>query len=124
MKKHLTNLISPILATVMWLVVALPVYAAAQEAGQVLMAKGQLSVKGDDGKTRELARRSPVFVSDVLITGKDAQLQIRMKDGAMIELGANSEFVIKMYSYKKTGDAKDGAVLSLVKGAYGQLVEI
>jgi len=114
-KKPLTRLINLTLATVLWLI-ALPVYAAAQEAGQVLMAKGQLSVKGDDGKTRELVRRSSVFVGDVLTTGKDAQLQIRMKDGAMIELGANSEFIIKMYSYKKKGDAKDGAVLSLVKG--------
>lgn len=116
MKKLLTRLINLTVLTTIYLAIALPVYAAAQEAGQVLMAKGQLSAKGDDGKTRELARRSPIFVGDVLTTGKDAQLQVRMKDGAMIELGANAEFVIKVYSYKKQGDTKDGAVLSLVKG--------
>lgn len=92
------------------------VLAAAQEAGQVLMVAGQAVAKGADGQARTLERRSPIYVGDTLTTGSKSQTQIRMKDGAMIALGADAEFAVKTYSYKKTGDAKDGAVLSLVKG--------
>jgi hypothetical protein len=92
------------------------VVAAAQEAGQVLMATGQASAKGVDGQVRPLARKTSIFVGDTIDTGKESQLQIRMKDGAMLAIGASAEFAVNAYSYKKIGDAKDGAVLSLVKG--------
>ena len=92
------------------------VLAAAQEAGQVLMVAGQATAKGVDGNARSLERRALVYVGDTLATGKESQAQIRMKDGAMIVLGADAEFLVKAYSYKNAGDAKDSAVLSLVKG--------
>lgn len=92
------------------------VLAAAQEAGRVLMVAGQAVAKGADGQTRTLERRAAIYVGDTLTTGNKSQTQIRMKDGAMIALGADAEFAVKTYSYKKAGDAKDGAVLSLVKG--------
>lgn len=92
------------------------VLAAAAPAGQVLMVAGQAIAKGADGQTRTLERRSTIYVGDTLTTGDKSQAQIRMKDNAMIALGANAEFVVKTYSYKGEGDAKDGAVLTLVKG--------
>lgn len=39
-----------------------------------------------------------------------------MKDGAMVALGANAEFVVQAYGEAAKGDKKDEAVLSLVKG--------
>lgn len=91
-------------------------HAAAQEAGIVLSAMGTANAQGADQQTRALARRSNVFVGDRITTGNDSQLQVRMKDGAVVALGPNAEFAVKAYSEKAAGDKKDEAVLSLVQG--------
>ncbi|HQQ62211.1 MAG TPA: FecR family protein [Pseudomonadales bacterium] len=91
-------------------------YAATQEAGIVLSAMGTANAQGADQQTRTLARRSGVFVGDRITTGNESQLQVRMKDGAVIALGPNAEFAVKAYSQKASGDKKDEAVLSLVQG--------
>ena len=85
-------------------------------AGVVVMASGNTSALGFDQVVRPLGRRADVLVGDKLTTGPDAQLQVRMKDGAMIALGPDAQFIIKAYSDDATGDKKDEAVLSLVQG--------
>lgn len=90
--------------------------ASVPEAGIVVMAAGQATAQGTDQTNRTLARRSPVFVGDKLVTAADSQVQLRMKDGAMISLGPNAEFIIKAYTDDATGDKKDAAVLTLVQG--------
>jgi hypothetical protein len=91
-------------------------YAATQEAGIVLSAMGTANAQSADQPPRALARRSGVFVGDRITTGNESQLQVRMKDGAVIALGPNAEFAVKAYSEKASGDKKDEAVLSLVQG--------
>ncbi len=90
-------------------------YAAAdqQMAGKVLMVSGKASVVND--ADRALVRRSPVYVGDTLVTGDESQLQLRMTDGALIALGANSLFFIKAYNYDQP-DKKDEAVLNVLEG--------
>ncbi len=90
--------------------------AALPEAGMVLAAMGEAKAVGADQSTRQLTRKAAVFVGDKITTGSDSQVQLRMKDGAVIALGANAEFVVKAYSYTGAGDKKDAAVLSLVQG--------
>lgn len=86
------------------------------EAGIVVMANGQVTALDADKGSRTLTRRSPVFVGDKLITQPNSQLQLRMKDGAMIAIGPDAEFIVKAYAYNASGDQKDSAVLSLVQG--------
>lgn len=87
---------------------------AATAVGKVLMAVGQVSAQGGP-EIRPLERRSDIFVGDVLTTGKESQVQIRMNDGALIALGAEAVFNVKSYRFNEPGK-KDEAVLSLVKG--------
>ncbi len=91
-------------------------FAASQEAGIVLTAMGTVNAQSADHSVRSLTRRAAVYAGDRITTGNESQLQLRMKDGAVVALGANAEFVIKAYSQKASGDKKDEAVLSLVQG--------
>lgn len=90
--------------------------AASRPAGVVLLVSGQASAQVAGEPSRTLSRRAEIYVGDRINTATDSQLQLRMKDGAMIALGANAEFTVKAYSDDATGDKKDEAVLSLVKG--------
>lgn len=85
-------------------------------AGLVLLVSGQANAQVSGQPSRALSRRAEVFVGDRITTAGDSQLQLRMKDGAVIALGANAEFIVKAYSDDAAGDKKDQAVLSLVKG--------
>jgi hypothetical protein len=95
---------------------AFVVHATSQPAGVVLLASGQANAQTGSDAVRTLSRRSDIYVGDRITTGTSSQVQLRMKDGAMIALGANAEFVVKAYSEASKGDKKDEAVLSLVKG--------
>lgn len=95
---------------------ALALHAANRPAGVVLLVSGQANAQASGESARALNRRAEIYVGDRINTSKDSQLQLRMKDGAMIALGANAEFVVKAYSDDASGDKKDEAVLSLVKG--------
>jgi hypothetical protein len=86
------------------------------EAGIVVMAAGETSAQGADKTLRALSRRSSIFVGDKLSTGTASQMQLRMKDGALISLGPDAALIIKAYADDAAGDKKDAAVLSLVQG--------
>lgn len=90
--------------------------ATTKPAGVVLLVSGQANAQVSGEASRTLNRRAEIYVGDHINTANDSQLQLRMKDGAMIALGANSEFIVKAYSDDAAGDKKDEAVLSLVKG--------
>jgi hypothetical protein len=95
---------------------ALALQAASRPAGVVLLVSGQANAQVAGEPARALNRRAEIYVGDRINTSADSQLQLRMKDGAMIALGANAEFTVKAYSDDAAGDKKDEAVLSLVKG--------
>jgi hypothetical protein len=86
------------------------------EAGIVVMTAGQVTAVGSDQANRVLTRRAVVYVGDHLKTSGDAQVQLRMKDGAVIAIGPQSEFLIGAYSDDSKGDKQDGAVLKLMQG--------
>ena len=115
--KHLITRYGILATLVMGLATAvLTTQANTQPAGVVLLANGEAKAQQNTEATRTLSRRSDIYVGDRITTGNESQVQLRMKDGAMVALGANAEFVIKAYSEASKGDKKDEAVLSLVKG--------
>lgn len=115
--KHRITRYGILAALIMGLATAvLTTQANTQPAGVVLLANGEAKAQQNSDAARALSRRSDIYVGDRITTGGSSQLQMRMKDGAMIALGANAEFVVKAYSQAAKGDKKDEAVLSLVKG--------
>lgn len=95
---------------------------AAEVAGRVIMAKGQVTAINSEGSSRSISRRDKVFASDIIKTGANSQAQIRFIDKALLALKANSEINIKAYHFPDTEKQQDGQVLmKLVKGGFRTL---
>jgi hypothetical protein len=90
--------------------------ASNRAAGVVLLVSGHANAQVSGEPVRDLSRRSEIYVGDRITTQDASQLQLRMKDGAVVALGANAEFIVKAYADDAAGDKKDEATLSLVKG--------
>lgn len=111
MKTLMVRLFAGVLA----LTLNVAVLAAGQPVGQVLMTVGKVSAKSADG-VRTLKRQDQIFEGDTLLVASNAQGQLRMVDGALVALGAGSEFQVKTYRFQQAGQ-KDEIALALTKGA-------
>ncbi|MFT4924371.1 MAG: hypothetical protein ACI8WB_000449, partial [Phenylobacterium sp.] len=90
-------------------------------AGKTIIAQGHVTAatvttsKTQTSDQRQLKRRSPIFNVDVVKTDINSKTQLRMIDGGMIALKANSELLISNYAF----DAKQqqgSVVMELLKG--------
>ncbi len=89
--------------------------AALDLAGTVVRLQGTASATGSNGFSRPLQEGSTVLVGDRLATSSDSRLQLRMKDGAVVTLGRNSELTIEAY----TEDESLGrAALNVIEGTF------
>lgn len=89
--------------------------ANSSEAGKVLMAIGDVKVTRN-GQTTVLAKGASVQAGDSIITGVASNAQLRMSDGAVIALRAQTDFKINEYKFNGKSDGSEKATLSLVKG--------
>ena len=88
---------------------------APAEAGKVLMAIGDVKVSRG-GQMIPLAKGASVQAGDGVITGIASNAQLRMSDGAVIALRAQTEFKINEYNFNGKADGSEKANVSLVKG--------
>jgi len=84
-------------------------------AGKVLFANGKVTVKSARHSNTELKRGSKVWPGDVVMTGDDANVQIRSGDGSFISLKPNSKLVIAAHKHTGPVDEQHSS-LELVKG--------
>lgn len=108
---------------VLVLVIGLSGPAAAQDAGLVSFATGDVSAERQPAVT--LAKGDAVRASDAVITGSASRAQLLMNDGARIAIRPDSRIVLDEYVYAAaaTGGAavsssSDSSVISLVKGGF------
>lgn len=88
--------------------------SAESMAGKTMLAVGKVEANNDN-KIRKLKRRAPVYSQEIVTTGGKARAQIRMSDGGLIALKANSTLAIADYQYsEETGQGS--VVMELVKG--------
>jgi hypothetical protein len=99
------------LGLMLWL---LPIQAA-EEAAQVILARGAQAL-GEDGALRPLARRDKVFVGDSLSTTGNGMLQVRFVDKALLTLRENSQFRIETYA--PPTDSGGNVLMHLVEGGF------
>ena len=88
---------------------------APAEAGKVLLAIGEVKVSRG-GQMVPLTKGASLQAGDGVITGVASNAQLRMSDGAVIALRAQSEFKINQYNFNGKTDGSEKAELSLVKG--------
>lgn len=70
--------------------------------GTVVAAQGGLKAVGADQNERILAKGSPVFLGDTLMTDDTAKGQIRFTDGTVILLIPGSQYSVDSYSATRT----------------------
>ena len=110
---------STILAVLSLLVLSPVVYAnVGESAGFVIAAQGTLTAVDQNGKSRELTRRSQFYANETLKTGSDSQAQLRFKDRALMTLKPNSELNIGQYHFGGVEDPSNTAVMKLVAGGF------
>ena len=88
---------------------------APAEAGKVLMAIGDVKVSRG-GQMIPITKGASIQAGDGVITGIASNAQLRMSDGAIIALRAQSEFKINEYNFNGKADGSEKANVSLVKG--------
>ncbi|MCF2858116.1 FecR family protein [Pseudoalteromonas sp. SMS1] len=102
-------------AGVLALSLFLPFTASAAQAGKTIMSRGE--VVATDTATdalRDLKRRSPIYDVDIVNTGASGQAQLRMQDGALIALKAQTQLKIDEY---QIGTGESGSVvMELISG--------
>lgn len=89
--------------------------AAAEAAGRLVSAVGEVRAIDADGVERLLERGDEVQVGDTVVVGSRSTAQLRMRDQALIDLEAESRFRIERYEYRD-GD-NDSAVMRFLRGA-------
>lgn len=89
--------------------------AQGADAGKVLMSLGDVKVTRG-GKTIPLKKGDAVQAGDVIVTGVTSNAQVRMSDGAIMAIRAQTEFKINEYVFNGKADGSEKASLSLVKG--------
>ena len=88
---------------------------APAEAGKILMAIGEVKVSRG-GQMIPITKGASIQAGDGVITGVASNAQLRMSDGAIIALRAQSEFKINEYNFNGKADGSEKANVSLVKG--------
>lgn len=104
-------------STALWLALMLGLLPAqaAEEAAQVILARGAQAL-GADGALRDLARRDRVLVGDTLSTAANGMLQVRFVDKALLSLRENSQFRIETYA--PPTDSGGQVLMHLVEGGF------
>ncbi|HKM15929.1 MAG TPA: FecR domain-containing protein [Marinospirillum sp.] len=96
---------------------ATPVLAQQIEVGRMLMATVGVTAEQPDASPRAMMRRSAIYVGDTIKTPEGGRAQMRMADGEMLSLTAESELTIEAFEYQPDSpDAKKSNVKRLVTG--------
>jgi len=90
-------------------------WAVVESVGRVIVSRGEVVAEQVDGTVRVLKRRAHIFAGDTLVTGKDGRVQIRFSDKGLLELQANTRFLIETYHFD-ADYTKRAASYSLLKG--------
>ena len=96
-----------------------PVNYAADDpiAGRVVAVSGQVAAVDSTGSSRQLARRSEIFVGDTIVTQSASFAQIRMTDTAIISLKELTQFEIVAYAYEDNS-VTDISTMRLIEGGF------
>jgi hypothetical protein len=94
-----------------------PTASAAESplAGVVTHVQGSASVDRS-ASSMALSVGQQVLIGDRVVTGRDARVGLKMTDGGVLRLGADTVFVIEDYSYSEQA-GKGRARIFLLKGA-------
>jgi hypothetical protein len=92
---------------------ALATAALAQSAGRIDFATGVVRIERG-AQVLAGVRGTPLLEGDVIVTGPDTQVQMRMSDDAFLALRPNTRLTLDKYRFGKRDD--DGVLVTLAHG--------
>ncbi|MCP5159501.1 MAG: FecR domain-containing protein [Gammaproteobacteria bacterium] len=84
-------------------------------AGYVTRIRSEAVIENAAGRY-PLMLGQPLHIGDRVMTGSDARLEARMRDGTVLTLGANTEFVVRQIQGVTSQDS--GSLFELFKGVF------
>ncbi len=90
-------------------------FAAAQEAGRVLVAAGEVSALRD-GRELALVAGSTLQARDTIVTGAASAVQVRLTDQSILAIRANSRIALSGYVFTGADDGISQVALNLLRG--------
>jgi FecR protein len=112
------RLVSVILAGTVLCVAPLLAFAQAAVAGRFLTAVGDVRLVDPNGVSRKAARGSQVLEGDEIVTSAKSLGQLRMVDGTLLSIRAQSRLKIDKYSFAGEHDTKASAFVTLAVGGF------
>lgn len=91
---------------------------AAGPIGRVEALDGSASATGAKGEGRGLREGAPVFLNDVIKTGRASKIQILFDDDSVISQGESAELRIDKYVYTPRDKTQVNCALSMLKGVF------
>lgn len=100
---------------VLWLLLSAPsVMADDARIGDVVKQRGDVTAMRD-GAIKALDVGEAVFLTDRIVTGPETRVKLRLVDGTVVAIGADSEVEFTEYAIIED-DIRLSAVLSLIRG--------
>lgn len=103
-------------AVLVWLTVSSACTFAVDRAGSVSFVIGDASVIGADGKPRAVVRDEDINTGQIVQTGDNGHIHLRMVDGAFVSIRPQSRLRIENYHYDAANPANNRIKFVLEKG--------
>ncbi len=90
---------------------------AADNAGSIAFATGQVSITSSDGTSRSASHGDAIYPGDRITTGAGGRIQMRFIDSVFISLDPNTAFKVDDYRYESKEDGSTRGIFTLLKGS-------
>lgn len=101
------------------------VVLGAESIGTILGVVGSVTVHHEN-KVITAQRKTPLYESDVIVSGKEARAQLRFVDGTLTTIGANTSMTISAFVFQEK-NKPNNAEFKLLSGAFrtvsGELIK-
>ncbi|HVY06818.1 MAG TPA: FecR family protein [Burkholderiales bacterium] len=96
----------------------MPVLSWAAEGGKFQFVTGDVQVLSADGKHRVPVKGDSFSTGDTIVTGASGTAQIRMNDGGLMAVRANTQLKLDQYIFNGREDGNERSLISLIKGGF------
>ena len=105
-------------AALLGLALLLPGILLAAEGGKFQFVTGEIKVISSAGTERTPVKGDSFNTGDTIVTGASGTAQIRMADGGLMAIRANTQLRLDQYVFNGREDGNERSLLSLVKGGF------
>ena len=102
----------------MILMLLVPGVLRAAEGGKFQFVTGDVKILSANGKEHTPVKGDSFNTGDTILTGASGTAQIRMNDGGLMAIRANTQLKLDQYIFNGREDGNERSLLSLVKGGF------